>query len=255
MPRSSPIRLAAAASFAFSSLLPAQSSHQSAHTVPVSSTLPVTLPTAPPPPTQPLTPAQLPPRHADVTFANGLVTVSANNSSLNQILREISHLTGMKITGGVADERVFGQYGPDNPSAILETLLDGTGSNILFVQSTGHTPSELILTPRQGGPTPPNPNANSNISDESNDSQQLPVQQIPRPSRGPMPPSTFPASGAEQNNSDQSHPVASDPSSANAPTATDPSQPQSPNGVKTPQEIYDQLQQLRQQQQQQANPK
>ncbi len=107
----------------------------------------------------PTTPAS----RANVTYANGLLTVSATNSSLNQILREISRQTGMKITGGVTDERVFGNYGPGSPATILATLLDGTGSNMLLVQSNGvgsnPAPAELVLTPRHGGPTPPNPNA------------------------------------------------------------------------------------------------
>jgi len=49
----------------------------------------------PPAPAAPTTPAN----RANVTYANGLLTVSATNSSLNQILREISRQTGMKITG------------------------------------------------------------------------------------------------------------------------------------------------------------
>ena len=96
---------------------------------------------------------------AVVTYAAGMLDVRANNSSLNQILREISRLTGMKITGGVADERVFGNYGPAEPSTILATLLDGTGSNMLIRETAGNAPAELVLTPRGGGATPPSPNA------------------------------------------------------------------------------------------------
>jgi len=105
------------------------------------------------------------PKRAEVTYAAGLIDVRADNSSLNQILHSISRLTGMTITGGVADERVFGNYGPAEPSTILATLLDGTGSNMLLRISTTDAPSELIITPRNGGPTPPNPNA-SHFEDE-----------------------------------------------------------------------------------------
>jgi hypothetical protein len=101
-----------------------------------------------------------PPHHADVTYAAGLLNVRADNSSLNQILRTISRLTGMKITGGVADERVYGNYGPATPPTILATLLDGTGSNMLMRESSSTgTPTELILTPRSGGVTPPSPDS------------------------------------------------------------------------------------------------
>jgi hypothetical protein len=96
---------------------------------------------------------------ADVTYASGLLTISADNSSLNQILREIARQTGMKITGSVSDERVFGRYGPSTPARALASLLDGTGSNMLLRETASNAPAELILTPRQGGPTPPQPTA------------------------------------------------------------------------------------------------
>jgi hypothetical protein len=135
---------------------------------PHASTLPATSPTSlPTPNAQPAPIAAVgapsapstPAHRATVTYAAGLLDVRADNSSLNQILRAIGNLTGMKITGGVTDERVFGNYGPAEPSTILATLLDGTGSNMLLRESADSAPAELILTPRNGGPTPPNPNA------------------------------------------------------------------------------------------------
>lgn len=106
-------------------------------------------------------------RRAQVTFADGLLDVRADNSSLNQILHAISVSTGMKITGGVADTRVFGNYGPAAPSEVLATLLDGTGTNMLLREDAANTPVELVLTPRGGGPTPPSPNTQSyNDEDE-----------------------------------------------------------------------------------------
>ena len=97
--------------------------------------------------------------HAEVLYASGMLSINANNSSLNLILREIAKQTGMKITGGVAEERVFGHYGPAQPADILITLLDGTGTNMLLRQNDADAPVELVLTPRNGGATPPNPNA------------------------------------------------------------------------------------------------
>ncbi|HUZ97659.1 MAG TPA: hypothetical protein VMU57_22370 [Edaphobacter sp.] len=178
-----------ACTFAFATLLPAQTA---------------------PPPQQP----------AHVTYANGQLTVAASNSSLNQILRDIARETGMKITGGVNDERVFGQYGPDVPSKVLGELLDGTGSNILLVHATAATPAELVLTPRLGGVTPPNPNAYHD--DPPPPRPQYPIE--PEPPANPR----------------------------GAPANAEP--PQSPNDVKTPQQIYEQLERMRQQQQQRSNP-
>jgi hypothetical protein len=96
---------------------------------------------------------------AEVTYANGMLTVAADNSSLNQILREIARQTGMKVTGSVSDERVFGRYGPSTPARVLASLLEGTGSNMLLRETASNAPAELVLTPREGGPTPPQPAA------------------------------------------------------------------------------------------------
>jgi hypothetical protein len=237
-----PIRFAIAASIAlFSVSLSAQSPQAKPPTqTQTSSTLPATQPTVPEQPQVPLTPSQRPPKRAQVTYADGMLSVSADNSSLNQILRQIATNTGMNITGGVTDERVFGQYGPGDTAHILAELLDGTGSNMIFVHRDDAEPAELILTPRQGGPSPPNPAAATfddkpDPRDTSRQSQQSP----------PNPPETPPQP-------DTSAPPAN-PAAPNG--ATNPSQPDSPNGVKTPQQIYEQLQRLRSQQTQpQAQP-
>jgi hypothetical protein len=171
-----------------------------------------------------------------------MVSVSASNSSLNQILRDISRQTGIKITGGVVDERVFGQYGPSAAAQVLATLLDGTGSNMLLVQSGGPVPAELILTPRQGGPSPPNPNASS--MDDADQPEDRPKQSF-------QPGQQAPYRGSPMN---RGGPANGQP--VEYPASETTRQPESPNGVKTPQQIYDQLQRMRQQQQQQqqANP-
>jgi hypothetical protein len=124
----------------------APTSAAAAQTVPLSAT-----------PTQP--DAATKAHRAEVHYDAGLISVNANNSSLNQILREISRQTGMKITGGVKEERVFGHYGPATPDVILATLIDGTTTNMVLLQTAANTPEELILTPRAGGASPPNPNA------------------------------------------------------------------------------------------------
>ncbi|MBB5339395.1 hypothetical protein [Tunturiibacter gelidoferens] len=241
MQSSTPIRLITAASFAFSALLSAQTAPapqaKPAGAVQTLSTLPATAlttaPTPPPTPATPLTPSQEQPKHAQVTLANGILSVTADNSSLNQILRQISRETGIKITGGVMDERVFGHYGPAAPDQVLADLLDGTGSNMLLVARDGTTPAELILTPRQGGPTPPNPNAQT--FDDKSDTEQA------QPAPEPPPPSTFEAPSARNKTAPPITPATPD-----SATPADASQPDSPNGVKTPQQIYEQLQRLRQ---------
>jgi hypothetical protein len=113
----------------------------------------VTLP--PPPPPAPETSADKPAHRATVTYEDSLLTVKAHNSSLNQILRAIMRETGLQITGGVNDERVYGVYGPDRVSTLLAGLLDGTGTNILYMPATADQPAKLTLTPRNGQSAPP----------------------------------------------------------------------------------------------------
>jgi hypothetical protein len=181
--------------------------------------------------------ANSPKTQMNVDYVAGKLTVTATNASLDQILREVSHSIGMKITGGVTDERVFGQYGPSAPSVVLADLLDGTGSNMLLVDGA-KGPTELILTPRTGGPTPPSPSASRPEPEEEPTPEPPPPAEAPHivPRRGVGHPST-PGAPPDSNPNDSSN--GSD-------------VPQSPNGTKTPQQIYNELRQMQQQQTTQA---
>ena len=209
--------------------------------------LPPTAPTTPPAasaprPQSPQAPPQRAVRQAQVAYTAGRLQVTADNSSLNQILSEIGRVTGMKITGGVAEERVFGSYGPGDPSAVLSALLDGTGSNMMLRFDSARRPEELVLTPRQGGATPPNPNASRYVRREDD----LPPERRLGPPQQPTYPGVPPVPA-------QNPPTSVPPFGAGIPAsaspAADTTTQQSPNGVKTPQEIYDQLMKMQQQQQ------
>ena len=199
--------------------------------VPAGSTLPVAQPTsegtnqsATPAPSKPET-------RLDVAFVDGKLTVDATNASLNQVLREVAQKTGMKVSGGVSDESVFGHYGPLPVAEVLASLLDGTGSNMLLVDNkTG--PSELILTARRGGINPPT----SNAAMARNDSQDQQEQQYVPPVR-PFQPPTATGRGPVGSNPDGS--PAFGPQNQNGENA-----PSSGDAPKTPQQIYEQLQSL-----------
>jgi hypothetical protein len=116
-----------------------------------------------------------PAHHAEITFAGGQLEVRADNSSLNQILRSISRRAGLKITGGVEDQRVFGNYGPGSISSVLATLLDGTETNMLLLAGDAQNPPELQLTPRNGGVSPPGPNSEAYAMYDDSIDQQAPI--------------------------------------------------------------------------------
>jgi hypothetical protein len=257
---------------------------------PPASTLPPTAPTAQ---IAPLNATAAQPdaatraHRAEVRYDSGLITINASNSSLNQILREISRQTGMKITGGVKEERVFGHYGPATPDAILATLVDGTETNMVLRQTADNKPEELILTPRAGGASPPNPNAPSFDDSTSDDGDRPePLQRgayagrpqvmedtDPRPPSVPLPANNV--NGSPLNTSPtastlpvtNSVPTDSIPTPSTTPSTTgivdapnppdpgtvNPAAPSTdPNAVKTPEDYARELQQLRQQQQEKS---
>ncbi len=170
-----------------------------------------------------------------VQWDGASMTIHATGEDLPGILSEVVRATGLKVTGGVPDERVFGVYGPGPLQQVLADLFSGLYVNLLLVDGTATQPKELILTPRTGGPTPPSPARTIEASDQQ-------PRHNDRPYRGTPPPGF----GAQQG---QSNPPASTGAAlapgANANTNTTPDasgQPQSPNGVRTPEQIFQELQ-------------
>jgi len=91
---------------------------------------------------------------ATVTLKNETLTVEASNSDLNQILKNVADLSGMIIDGSVKSARVYGIYGPGNPSEVLTSLLVGSGYNFMMVGVTAEgAPRKLLLTVQNGGST------------------------------------------------------------------------------------------------------
>ncbi len=176
-------------------------------------------PAAPAPRPLPPSLSDKPAQAARITLSGGQLSVEANNSSLSEILEEVSSSGGMTIDGLDKDQRVFGVYGPGNPRDIIAELLDGAGYNFLMVgQTDAGTPREIVLTTRSNAPlSSPGAMASSQAEEEEEPApNNYPTEQVTPP---PAPP-------AQQN----------------------PVQP------RTPQQIIQELQQMRQQQQQQQAP-
>lgn len=206
-------------------------------------------------------PPSRPQHHAHITFTNGLLSVSAANASLNGLIREIARQTGMKVTGAVAEDRVFGEYGPADPQVILATLLDGTGSNILIRSSASDAPLELILTPRTGAATPPTPNLNADNEDSDDQAPPGAPTSVSAPRAraavlpGSVPPPPPPTPNPSSATTPASETVVFPPADATSAPATATTTPPDTNvpadtsadTVKTPQQIFEQLQKLRQQ--------
>jgi len=118
----------------------------------------------------------MPPQPATITYVDGALTIRTSNSSLNQILKDVSRLAGVNVTGTIADERVFGIYGPGKVGEVLRMLLDGASCNMFFVQGADGKASELTLTPRATA-----------SPDTSSASYAQPIQNPPQPVPPPVP--------------------------------------------------------------------
>jgi hypothetical protein len=165
---------------------------------------------------------QHPAKPAEVTISHGSLTIKADNSSLSQILQQISTSTGMKVEGLGSDERIFGAYGPGDSREVLLSLLEGSGYNVLMVGDDKGAPRELSLSQRSAASTVASAAMTRNSREDEDDEVEQEVQQAP-----PEPP----------------QPV-------NQPIPGGPEGPQSRN----PAEIQQEMMRLRQQQQQQQVP-
>ncbi|MFY9856398.1 MAG: hypothetical protein WAK26_21235 [Terracidiphilus sp.] len=156
-------------------------------------------PTTPPAPEIPAWPANAKPVPATVTWDSHGLHIEAANSSLAQILEEVSTATGTKVEGFDTDLRVFGVYGPGPARDVLSQLLQGTGYNVLLVGDQGQgTPREVVLSSRHAGSavqannTVP-ANAGANTADEDIDAEE---PQQPQPGRPAIPPGMAPGGQA-----------------------------------------------------------
>lgn len=193
----------------------------------------------------------VPPEPARVSLASGKLAVTANNSSLSQILLQISKASGMKIDGlqrgGSADPRVFGSYGPGTPLSVLSSLLDGTNYNVLMMGTTPTgAPREMMLSLR--GPAGVRaPAVARNVENENPDDAQSADEVTETPDAGDT---TDDADSGATVNPNSGSPIP--PAGVHE---TEPIVPPPPPGapqqqVRSPQQILQELQQMRQQDQQ-----
>lgn len=169
-------------------------------------------------------PADRPAEPAKVEFHNGLLTVHAANSSLEQILRDTSIQTGMTMDGTPEDERVFGDFGPAPVASVLGQLLDGGPSNyVVFGMNENHAPRTLVVSPRNSlapGDAVASVPIATPVAEDDDDDEPAPA---PVANIRPMAPAPASAGG----------------------------QPQAP---RTPQQILDDMQKRRQERQQDQPP-
>jgi hypothetical protein len=150
-------------------------------------TAPAPVPVAP----KPDWPVNNRPSPASIVWNASGLHIEASNSSLQQILKEVSNLTGATVEGLSSDERVYGVFGPAPARDVLARLLYGSRYNLVLIGDQGQgTPRRIVLSLRDAKSAPTAAGAKSTdddaddevIEDEtSQDQDQTQHQQPPQP--------------------------------------------------------------------------
>ncbi|HXR38154.1 MAG TPA: hypothetical protein VN776_03650 [Terracidiphilus sp.] len=152
-------------------------------------------PVTPPEPPKPNWPAYEKPAEASVVWDSQGLRIDAANSSLEQILKDISTATGAKVEGLAADQRVFGQYGPGQARDVLSQLLQGSGYNVIMIGDQGQgAPRQILLSARQAGGAQPSARPSTVANNEEDEVEEQPASQEQPLGRPGFPPGGPPRS-------------------------------------------------------------
>jgi hypothetical protein len=174
-------------------LIGAQAAPAAGHAQPaVPAAIPTLIPVAAPAP-MPAWPVNEAPTPALVQWDSHGLHISAKNSSLRQILADVSSRIGSTLEGMGTDERVFGEYGPGPAKEVLAQLLHGSAYNVMLIGDQGQgTPRQIVLSVRSAGGQAQGQNSVQPAQNNGDDDSEpvvddTPVQQPPMP-RPPMTP-------------------------------------------------------------------
>jgi hypothetical protein len=224
----------------------------------------VVLPPLPSGPLSQLPMDQLPATPAKVSYQGGLLTISAQNSTLGEILRDVRKLTGASIEippGSGANERVVTHLGPGAPRDVLAGLLNGSSFNYVMLGSSSDPTaiSSVVLMAKPSSPGETQTAANVGNPGAMPPNRVPPPQPINQQVIVPQPGNGQPATAegddskdddqenADDNADDQAQaqpaqPGQPDMTGANAPDQQQQPGPNQPNaGPKTPEQILDML--------------
>ena len=155
-----------------------------AHAVKAAAEAPVT-PQTPATPPAPVWPMNEKANEASITWDSHGLRIMASNSSLKQILSDVTTATGTTIDGLNTDQRIFGSYGPGEPREVLSQLLRGSGYNVLMIGDQGQgVPRHVVLSTARvtdaAGAHSQQAAGGEEDSDTADDQQQpQPPQQMP----------------------------------------------------------------------------
>ncbi len=206
--------------------------------------------------------AEMPPSPPQVSFQGGQLTISAQNSTLGDILKSVRAQTNATIDlPGNASERVVGRFGPGPARDVLTSLLNGSHFNYLLLGSPTdpNALDRVILMAKSGAaadnnPQPPTEQANAYNQPSFN----RPVMPMPAPGGNTVTVEGQDATDDSADDADSSDDAQAD-DSTDADQADDQQaaddqqqQPDAQPAVKTPEQLLQEMQQRQQQIQQQG---
>lgn len=226
----------------------------------------------------PLSPEQRPAARPIVIFENGNLTITANNSTLQDILDIVGEKTGAVIDlPGPAPERVVSQLGPGKARDVIASLLNGSHFNYVVVgtETDANAVARVVLTAKSDHADAPNTPGNGRpgivtagvtrpmIQSRSAFQQALEaaqqiqtpdVQQPPVASTSETPAPANQASTGAESSATPAGPTGTETAAIDQPSGTDGAQKS--NGDRTPQQMLQDLYETRRQMmQQQQQPK
>jgi hypothetical protein len=143
-------------------------------------------PVKPATPEPPKWPVNEKPATASVQWDSHGLRIEARNSSLEEILKEVSTATGAKVEGLDSDERVFGSFGPGRARDVLSKLLEGSGYNVLMIGDQGEgTPRQILLSSPNGKSAKPAATVSQPGDSDSDDDADVENEEQPQPPQQP----------------------------------------------------------------------
>jgi AMIN domain len=142
----------------------------------------------------PLPPAAKPP--LEVSFRDGLLSISANKASLSEVLFAVHQRTGAEIAipAGAEQEKVAVDLGPAPAPEVLAHLLNGSKFNFMILSSSSDPRAldRVILSPRAEGPIMASRPQAQPVTDEEDEAAVQPqiapaIRPVPPPIENPNP--------------------------------------------------------------------
>jgi hypothetical protein len=206
------------------------------------------LPSGPTGPMQPIPLDSMAPVPPQVSYQNDQLTIIAPNSTLGDILRAVRKQTGAEIEVPAAPERVVTHLGPGPAREVMAELLNGSRFNYVLLGSSANDAAlTRVVLVLKTGPDNANPSSDASLAEQR------------QPGGMPANARLQPAQEAEAQAADDNTDDAADQAAAEAEAEQQQQQPAQPveqpqPGVKTPQELLQEMQQRQLQFQQQQNP-